>query len=334
MPLGEEVDISGAEAKEYAGGGFEDPFAFADISGEATTGEDEDQQQTGAEDEQTAQGGTETAGGEETQTKAEEGQAGDEGDMPPEPPEDKTFESVTRLQKELDQTRAAMMEMQARMQQMAQGMQQQAPVPPAQQQQAAQQNKQAISLDDIDLPSEDDWAENPNEAAKKINAQVAAKIAAAVERGVSEKVVGTINQRQAVQQQQMQALQSAVNLYPEAAKNDSVWHTADQILNNPANAALKQMPMGPFFAFSAAASVHGVSPVTASQQAQQQGMQQGAQAERQRQQRLKSGAMNTGGKEGQSTINLDPTHRRVAKQMGLSDKAYAEGLKMGHEGGA
>ena len=344
-PLGEEVDISGAKDKEYDGGGFEDPFAFTDLlGGTATTGEEDqggenqggedqgqgtdDKQQTGDQDGQTAQGGEEATGGEQTQKKAEEGQAGDEGNVPAEPPEDPAFEDLKRMRQELDQARTAMMQMQAQMQQVMQAAMPQANQQAQQRQAAPPQDKPpSIDLDDIDMPSEQDWAENPSEAAKKINAQVARKVAEAVERGVSEKVMGNLTERERIRAQQQQSFRSAASLYPDAANNPAVLQTAEEILANPANADLRKMPMGPFFAIAAAASVHGISPVTAQQQGMQQGMQQGAQAERSRQNRLRTGAMNTGGKEGQSTISLDPTQKRIAKQMGISEKAYAEGLE-------
>jgi hypothetical protein len=219
------------------------------------------------------------------------------------------------------------MQMQARMQQMAQA----PPVPPAAQQQMEQAREKAskygIDLDDLDLPKEDDWAENPNQALGKVLKQVNAKIAERIEEGVSSKVLGTIDRRQQVQANQQQSIQSAVGLYPQAQGNQAVMQTAGQILSNPQNAALRSMPMGPFFALVAAASVHGLSPVTAQQTAQKQGREQGAQAERSRQQRLKSGAMNTGGKEGGSTIKLDPMQKKIAKQMGVTEKAYAEAAR-------
>jgi phage I-like protein len=64
------------------------------------------------------------------------------------------------------------------------------------------------------------------------------------------------------------------------------------------------------------------------QQGVKEGQRLGAQAERSRQQRLKSGTMNTGGKGGQSTVVLSAEQRRVAKMMGVSPESYAEAASL------
>jgi len=319
----EEVEIGGDDDKDYSGGGFEDPFGFPD----AIIEDDDQDQEEGASGEKAEADTGEKAEQETSGQESQETEDGGEIETPPEPPEDTTFEALSKAQQQIEALQTELYRMQGQMQQMAQS----PPMPPAQQQAMAQAKAEAdkygIDMDDLDLPGEEDWAEDPNTAAKKIVAQVNSKIAEKIEAGVSSKILGTIQQQQQVQHAQQQSIQSAVGMYPQAAKDRAVYDTATKIYNAPANAPLKSMPMGPYFALVAAAGLHGMVPVTAAEAANKAGVNMGATSERSRQQRLKQGAMNTGGKEGKSTIKLSPTQLNVAKQMGLSPKAYAEGLK-------
>ena len=324
------MDITGDSDEDYVGGGFDEAAYDVFAEDEETppdSGKTPPDDSTGAETPPETPAG-DTAAAPETP----QGQGTETPPETPEPPEDPAFDELQALRRQNEQMATNLQLMQAQMQQIMQGQ-----APPAQGQQTAQQametasNDYGINMDEIDQPSEDEWAENPNKAMAKVmtqvNAKVADKIKSGVTQEVSQGVMQQLQQQQQIQQAQQQGIRNALELVPEAASRPEVQETYNQIMANPANAALRQIPNGSFFAVLAAANVHGLSPVTARQQAQQQGRQQGAQAERSRQQRLKAGVMQTGGKGGQATVTLSPRERTVAKQMGLSAKQYADALQ-------
>jgi hypothetical protein len=325
--LDDEMDISSSTDDDYVGAGFEG--TAYDVF------EDDD-------DDQPPASNKDAAAPPPPPPPAEP--AGDQdADLPPadevaaEPPEDETYDELKALRQRNDELAANLQMMQAQVQQMMQA-------PPPQREQTpdglakslGDAHEYGINMDEIDKPTEDEWGEDPNRAMAKVMTQINAKIADKVKSGVatevSQTVMSNLQRAQQAQQAQRQGIANALELVPEAANNDEVRQTFQAIMDNPQNRALRDSPNGTFMAVLAAANLHGLSPITARQTAQQEGRQQGAQAERSRQARLKSGVMQQGGRGGKSSVALSPRERAVAKQMGLTPKAYADALDA-HRGG-
>ena len=175
-------------------------------------------------------------------------------------------------------------------------------------------------MDEAGLPSEADWGDDPTEAAKKVVSVILAKERERLDKKVDKKV-GELSQAQqqqlVLQTEQDKAWNAAVNACPElAVEGSKVREVAGQLFNDE-SLGLKKSPIGPYVAAQTAMGMLGYT---------NRAQRQGAEAERDRQQRLRSGVMNAGGKGGKSSVTLSAKQRAMAKRMGVKPESYAEAV--------
>ncbi len=317
-----DIEVEGFEIRDdedYEGGGFEDPNVNPSPAPK-DEGDEGGEGGEGGEGDKTAEGDTKTAGEPDGD---DANRAGGAGDAAGEPADDPQFELFRQLQAQNEQLTQAVVGLNAKVDAL------QAPAA-AHKPGTDGPNDTELALDDAPMPTDRDWAADPNKASEMATKHHLAKMQAKINASIDKRLSAASEETTAatrLRQQQDEGWESAVKICPELnIEGHPIRVTAAKILNNEAN-GLSKLAMGPWLAASSAMTVNGYVPKMAQKDALQQGQQQGAAAERDRQGRLKAGVMNTGGKGGGTTITMDAEHKRTAKTMGVSEKAYAEALK-------
>jgi len=181
-----------------------------------------------------------------------------------------------------------------------------------------------------DLPTETDWADNPTEAAQRVAKIESEKLKAEARKDKKAEKART-DRAAAVVTTQQAGWKSALELEPELGTDKGMRDEMAKFYNNK-ELGLEDNPLGTFLAASAAFFIkHGGkvgSAAGGSAEALAAAKEEGAQAERERVARVGKGAMHGSGKGGgQASVSLTKEQKIMAKNLGVTEAAYAEEVK-------
>jgi len=297
--------ILGDEEEQDVPGGFNDPLTGEPPPQETQTKEDNPDEAAADESE-----------------KAEA--AGDQGDQEPGAQTEETPETIdyAQLLKESEEKRRA--EISA-----LTGQIQTLSSTVAQLQQKPEPETKEEEDPVFEMPTDEELANDPRGALARVMEQRDAAWQKRLDKALTDKIgeaERTRTEQANIQSQQQKAWQTSVALCPELDQEGSeVRNTMAQVYHQ---GGLKDVPMGPFYASAVAMVIHGKVPQQGEAAATDKAREEGAALERTRQDRVKKGAMHGGGKGGgQNKVQLSPEHRAAARNIGVSEKAYAEALQ-------
>ena len=188
-------------------------------------------------------------------------------------------------------------------------------------------------------PTEDEWANDPTAAEAKIYEHRKKVEAYQKEQAEAESAEAAATSAE-ITRVQNESWNSAKQICPQVGVNgNEVRNTMGAIYNNP-DLGLKNSKVGPLAATAIAMIMHGAGflPADGSTEApsaeqtleekKKAAVDEGIKLEKDRQARLKKGNMQAGGDGGTpgTKVELDDMHKRVARQLGVSDEAMAESV--------
>jgi len=304
----EDVMVLDDEDTEVRGGGFQDDsqlFEPEESSAETEMGEKEEETDLEGDDQDGEDQETSESEGEgETDDEVgEDGEGEAEGEADGQDDPYSKFNEMLNAQAEASRSQIAALTSQ---------------IKTLQDQIAGKQETKEEPEEEPDWPTDDDWAENPTEAHKRMQAIYSKQQAKEDAEQASKQQA-----QQRIQADQKQAYGTAVNLCPEIDMADSpVRKTMVEIWQNKDN-QLQDLSLGPLYASALAMLINGVGPFSGGPN--KDDIDTGAKMERSRQDRVKKGAMHGSGKKGGANkIQLTDHDRQVIKDMGVSEKSYLD----------
>lgn len=175
-------------------------------------------------------------------------------------------------------------------------------------------------IEDVVLPTDDDWESDPKSATEKLIEARETKLKQEMSRSNDEKFLET-KEREVFNTTQTQAWKEAVELAPDLnVEGSDLRKVVENIYDQ---SGLKNHPMGPLFA-TCAAMVHTAKLNLGDKSG---AIEEGVQIERSRQDRLNRGTMTSDGTDSDSDdIILDSHHIAAAKELGISIESYKKSL--------
>lgn len=184
------------------------------------------------------------------------------------------------------------------------------------------ETKKEDIIQEVDLPTDEDWETDPKAAAEKLAEVRETDLKSKLEKESDEKFLKD-KEYEVFNTQHRQSWEHSAQLVPELAEVGSDMRNAIGAVYEKAN--LKNHPIGPMLATCAAMVAKAYKQMGSDTTARDEG----AQMERSRQDRLNQGTMTgDGGSNSSGGIELDSMHIATAKQLGIPIDVYKKSLQM------